>query len=116
MKHIRFKEAESYEPQKDWERLSLCSQEEISIEHFVKPPGHASPEHNHPNVQVLIVLEGKIEIKGESGTYLLDKGDTIYIPGNEMHIVTNPLNVTSVGIDIFVPGRSFDFWKNRLKE
>ena len=115
MKHVRFEEAESYEPQKDWKRLSLCSQEEISIEHFVKPPGQSSTEHSHPTVQVLIVLEGKLEVSGESGTYLLDEGDTIYIPGDEKHVVTNPLDVTSVGIDIFVPGRSFDFWKNRLK-
>jgi quercetin dioxygenase-like cupin family protein len=115
MIYIPFKEAESYEPQKDWKRLSLCSQEEISIEHFVKPPGHASPEHSHPQVQVLIVLEGRLEVSGESGRWLLDKGDTIYIPGNEKHVVTNPLDVVSVGIDIFVPGRSFDFWKDRLK-
>lgn len=115
MKHIRFNDAESYEPEKDWKRSSLCSQEEISIEHFIKPPGHSSPRHNHPNVQVLIVLEGKLEVTGETETCLLDKGDAIYIPGNEMHVVTNPLETVSVGIDIFVPGRSFDFWKNRIK-
>jgi hypothetical protein len=29
--------------------------------------------------------------------------------------VTNPLDEVSVGIDIFVPGRSFDFWRKRGK-
>ena len=115
MKHIRFSEAEKYEPQKGWKRLSLCSENEISIEHFIKPPGHSSPEHSHPNVQVLVVLKGKLQVVGEEETVLLGEGDTIYIPGNEKHIVTNPSNEESVGIDIFIPGRSFDFWKNKMK-
>ena len=49
MKVIRFATGETYEPEKDWKRVSLCSQKDISIEHFVKPPGHASPKHEHPN-------------------------------------------------------------------
>ncbi len=116
MKLIKLSEAESYEPQKDWKRLSLCNQPDISIEHFVKPPGHQSPKHEHPNAQVLIVLKGKIIVTGESEELELSEGDTIYIPGDETHVVKNPLDTVSVGIDIFVPGRSFDFWLNKLKE
>jgi len=29
------------------------------------------------------------------------------------HIVENALDTESVGLDIFVPGRSFDFWAER---
>lgn len=108
-------EGESYEPEKDWKRISLCNQSDISIEHFVKPPGHQSPKHNHPNAQVLIALKGKIVVTGESEEYELNEGDTIYIPGDEEHVVKNPLDTVSIGIDIFVPGRSFDFWLNKLK-
>ena len=67
MKVVRFESADSYEPEKDWKRLSLCSQEDISIEYFVKPPNHASPRHEHPNAQVLIVLKGKLTIATEDG-------------------------------------------------
>jgi quercetin dioxygenase-like cupin family protein len=115
MKLIKMSEGESYEPEKDWKRISLCNQSDISIEHFVKPPGHQSPKHNHPNAQVLVVLKGKIVVTGESEEKELSEGDTIYIPGDEMHVVKNPLNTVSIGIDIFVPGRSFDFWLNKLK-
>ena len=115
MKYIKFNNAEKYEPQKGWKRLSLCSENEISIEHFIKPPGHSSPKHSHPNVQVLVVLKGKLEVAGENEKVLLEEGDTVFIPGNEMHVVTNPSSEESVGIDIFVPGRSFDFWKNKVK-
>jgi Protein of unknown function (DUF1638) len=43
----------------------------------------------------------------------LSENDAAYIPGNEPHIVTKPLKKHSIGIDIFVPRRSFDFWLKR---
>ena len=113
MEVIRFSSAESYEPEKDWKRVSLCSQEGISIEHFVKPPGHASPRHEHPSAQVLIVLKGKLVITTDDAEQELSANDAAFIPGDESHIVANPLTEPSVGIDIFVPGRSFDFWLKR---
>ena len=115
MEVIHFNNAEDYEPEKDWKRVSLCAQEDISVEHFVKPAGHASPDHGHPNAQVLIVLKGKLSVKTADDEQELDEGDAVYIPGDEMHIVTNPLDQPSMGIDIFVPGRSFDFWLKRKK-
>ena len=114
MNIIRFSEAESYEPEKDWKRVSLCNQEDISVEHFVKPPKHSSPLHDHPNAQVLIVLQGKMLIVTDNdGEQELSEGDAAYIPGGEPHVVTNPLDVLSIGLDIFIPGRSFDFWLKR---
>lgn len=114
MKITRFAEGACYEPEKDWKRLSLCSEPDISIEHFVKPPHHASPRHEHPNAQVLVVLEGKIAVvTDQDGEHILEKGDAAYIPGHEPHVVKNVLDIPSVGLDIFVPGRSFDFWVKR---
>ena len=114
MKVIRFNQAETYEPEKNWKRTSLCNQKDISIEHFVKPPKHASPKHDHPNAQVLVVLKGKLSIMPDGeDEQVLAEGDAAYIPGGEIHIVTNPLEESSVGLDIFVPGRSFDFWLKR---
>nr|MBN2278072.1 cupin domain-containing protein [candidate division Zixibacteria bacterium] len=110
---IRLNEGESYEPENDWKRVSLCNQKDISIEYFIKPPGHTSPEHNHPSAQVLVVLKGKIIIITPDDTQELGEGDTAYLPGNETHIVKNPLDKISIGLDIFVPGRSFDFWLKR---
>jgi len=116
MKVIRHKTAETYEPEKDWKRVSLCNEADISLEHFVKPPRHASPLHHHPSAQVLVVLRGKLAIATDAdGEQVLDEGDAVYIPGDEPHVVTNPLDVPSVGLDIFVPGRSFDFWLQRKK-
>ena len=117
MKVIRMHDAENYEPEENWKRTSLCAEKDISVEHFIKPPGHASPLHDHENAQVLIVLEGKLTVTTDNeGEQELDVGDAVYIPGGEIHVVTNPLGTPSVGIDIFVPGRPFDFWLKRLKK
>ncbi len=114
MKVIRFSAAETYEPDKDWKRVSICCETDISVEHFAKPPGHASPKHEHPSAQVLIVLKGRLTVITDGdGEQVLDEGDAVYIPGDESHIVKNPLDDTCIGIDIFVPGRSFDFWLKR---
>jgi quercetin dioxygenase-like cupin family protein len=114
MKIVRFATAETYEPEKDWKRVSLCAQADISLEHFVKPPRHASPRHAHPNAQVLVVLDGCLTVSTDAdGELTLEKGDAVYIPGGEPHVVTNALDVPSTGLDIFVPGRSFDFWLKR---
>jgi quercetin dioxygenase-like cupin family protein len=110
---VKMSEGECYEPEKDWKRISLCNQSDISIEHFAKPPRHQSPKHSHPSAQVLFVLRGKIVVIGESEECELNEGDTVYIPGNEEHVVRNPLDSVSIGLDIFVPGRSFDFWLKR---
>jgi quercetin dioxygenase-like cupin family protein len=116
MKIVHIHEAKRYEPEKDWKRVSLCSQDDISVEHFIKPPGHASPHHEHPNAQVLVVLKGTLSISTDKdGEQVLGEGDAAYIPGGEPHIVTNPSDRPSTGIDIFVPGRSFDFWLKRVK-
>lgn len=114
MRVIHFNNAESYEPHRDWKRTSLCNESDISIEHFVKPPGHASPLHDHPNAQVLVVLDGAMTVTTErDGEQRLETGDAVYIPGGEAHVVANPLERPSTGIDIFVPGRPFDFWLKR---
>ena len=115
MEVIHFQDTEKYEPQENWVRSNLCNKSDISIEHFAKPPKHSSPTHSHPNSQVLYVLQGEIIIKTEDDEQSLKIGDTVYIPGGETHTVINPLNEISIGLDIFIPGRSFDFWLNRNK-
>lgn len=115
MKVIRYNEADTVEPQEGWLRKSVCNDKAISIEHFKKPPKHSSPFHSHSNSQILYVLSGKLQIDTESESIILDQNDTVFIESNEIHKIINPTDEMSIGLDIFVPGRSFDFWENRLK-
>ena len=116
MKVIKLASAESYEPQKDWKRSSLCDEPSVSLEHFIKPPGHASPMHNHPQDQVTLVLAGEMKVVSGDGTEaVLGPGDTAFFLGDEPHQIINTLDEPSYGVDIFCPRRSFDFWRERMK-
>lgn len=114
MKVVHFTNAERYEPEPGWERVSLCYEPNLAIEYFVKPPGHASRLHEHPQEQVTLVLKGKMIVANAAGEeVLLEEGDAAYFPAHEPHMIKNPLDEPSIGVDIFHPGRSFDFWLKR---
>ncbi|UCD19369.1 MAG: cupin domain-containing protein [candidate division WOR-3 bacterium] len=114
MKVIHLGEAERYEPENGWMRASTCNERNISVEYFIKPRGHASPLHEHSQEQVCVVLKGKMRVKGVGGEEsLLEPGDAAYFGAGEQHSIENALEEESIGIDIFVPGRSFDFWLKR---
>lgn len=116
MNVIRFAEARTCEPDPGWVRVSTCSEEAISIEHFTKPPHHASPVHQHANAQVLVVLSGKMTVIEGDHSVVLGEGDTVYLEPDVPHAVSNDGDDPAVGLDIFLPGRSFDFWLNRMKK
>jgi quercetin dioxygenase-like cupin family protein len=113
MKIVHFASAETCEPDPGWKRTSLAAGRDVSVEHFVKPPGHASPLHEHPQAQVCIVLKGRMKAICETGEVLLEAGDAAAFEGGEPHAVENASDGPSVGLDVFVPGRSFDFWFER---
>ncbi len=117
MKVIHHDRAQRIEPQPGWSRASLCSEDGVSVEYFTKPPGHASPMHSHANAQVCIVIRGAMVVRLQDGTEeRMEPGSACYFPPDEPHQVVNPLDEVSVGIEVFVPGRSFDFWLERLAQ
>jgi quercetin dioxygenase-like cupin family protein len=87
------------------------------LEYFVKPPKHSSPLHDHPQEQVCVVIKGRMRVRNaEGGESLIEAGDTAYFAPNESHAIENAIDDESIGVDIFVPGRSFDFWSRRGKK
>lgn len=114
MQIVRFKDADSCEPEPGWYRVSLAERDSVSIEYFEKPPGHSSPMHKHENKQVTIVIKGEMKIYTEDKEVVLGEMDSVFFPEDEPHRIENPGKGKAIGIDIFVPGRSFDFWIKRL--
>jgi quercetin dioxygenase-like cupin family protein len=114
LKVVRLAEAESYEPEPGWIRSSLCDEGLLSVEHFVKPPGHESPIHVHPQAQLLVVLEGRLVVEVDGQRLVLERGDSAFFPGGEEHRVRNDGETDAAGLDIFAPGRDFGFWRKRM--
>jgi quercetin dioxygenase-like cupin family protein len=110
---IAFADAESYEPEEGWRRVSMAGSDRFSFEWFEKPPGHSSPLHDHENEQVCVCLEGELTVATETDEVTLGQFDSVFLDAGEPHRVENTGDETAVGIDVFAPGRSFDFWTDR---
>ncbi|PSQ03549.1 cupin domain-containing protein [Halobacteriales archaeon QS_4_69_31] len=113
MERVSFADAESYEPDAGWRRVALAGSDDASLEWFEKPPGHSSPTHDHENGQVCLVLEGELTVHTEDDAATLGQYDSVWLDPWEPHRVENTGDETAVGLDVFVPGRSFDFWTDR---
>jgi len=113
MKPVKFDEAETYEPEDGWRRVSMAGSDQFSFEWFEKPPGHSSPMHDHENEQVCLCLEGELAVTTEENEVTLGPNDSVLLESNESHRVENTGEELAVGLDVFAPGRSFDFWTDR---
>lgn len=114
MKPVAFDDAETYEPDEGWRRVSLAGSDRFSFEWFEKPPGHSSPMHDHENEQVCLCLAGELTLTNEDGdSVTLEPYDSAWIDSWEPHRVENTGDERAVGLDVFAPGRSFDFWTDR---
>ncbi len=109
-------DGETYQPDPGWKRVALAGSDNISVEYFEKPPHHSSPMHSHPQEQICIAISGRIRVINENDEEsVLQSGDSAWFAPNEPHRVENAGDSLAIGIDIFVPARSFDFWMNKIK-
>jgi quercetin dioxygenase-like cupin family protein len=113
MDRVAFDGAETYEPDEGWRRVSLAGGDRFSLEWFEKPPGHASPPHDHENEQVCLVLDGELTVYTDDAAATLGQYDSVRLEPWETHRVENTGDALAVGLDAFAPGRSFDFWTDR---
>ncbi|QLG63647.1 cupin domain-containing protein [Halorarum salinum] len=113
MRPVDFDDAETYEPEEGWRRVSLAGSERFAFEWFEKPPGHSSPMHDHENEQVCLCLRGELTVATEDDEVTLEQYDSVLLESWETHRVENTGDELAVGLDVFAPGRSFDFWTDR---
>ncbi|WP_193309101.1 cupin domain-containing protein [Halorubrum halophilum] len=113
MDHVAFEDAETYEPEAGWARAALAGSDRFTFEWFEKPAGHSSPMHDHENEQVCLCLEGELVVHTEADSAVLGPYDSVHLDGWESHRVENRTDERAVGLDVFAPGRGFDFWTDR---
>ena len=115
MDSVPFDRAETYEPEDGWVRASLAGSDAMSFEWFEKPPGHASPMHDHENEQVCLCLDGELTVYTETDSVTLHRFDSVFLESGEAHRVENTGKEPAIGLDVFAPGRGFEFWTNRTQ-
>ena len=113
MRTIAFADAETYEPEDGWRRKAMAGSERFSFEWLEKPPGHTSPMHDHENEQVCVCLTGELTVMTTADETTLERFDSVWLESHERHRVKNTGNMDAIGLDVFSPSRSFDFWTDR---
>lgn len=85
-------------------QANIVSAEKITLSFASGEPNSQLSPHRHPNEQMLIVLDGAIDLVIEGKLYHLESGDVAVLPSNAEHGVY----VSDKGcrvIDVFSPVR-----------
>jgi quercetin dioxygenase-like cupin family protein len=70
--------------------------------------GHSTPDHNHPDEEMIILLEGQVKAVSGDEEFIVNPGEMIIIPAYVQHHYE--AIESSVSIEVFGPGvhnRSF---------
>ena len=80
-----------------------------------KAPRSRLTDAQSPQRAGLYLHRGELSVETEDGeTATIGPYDSVRFESDEPHIVANQTEEQAIGIDVFAPGRSFDFWLNRL--
>lgn len=93
---------------KNYRKIKAHDKNIMLVEVFFENGGEGTP-HKHVHEQVTYCLEGKFEFKIGEETYVIEEGDTLYMPSNVIH-GCKLLSDKGRLLDIFTPQRE-DFLK-----
>ena len=77
--------------------------DQFTIIHAVRPTGVLFPVDQHPEIQIYIIVKGKIELTVGDETHILTDGDTWIVDSNIPHIA-NVIEETEE-YEVFYPAR-----------
>ena len=66
-------------------KAHIVSAEKITLSFAIGEPNAQLPPHRHPNEQMLIVLDGAMDLAIEGKRYHLESGDVAVLPSNTEH-------------------------------
>jgi quercetin dioxygenase-like cupin family protein len=66
-------------------KAHIVSAEKITLSFAIGEPNAQLPPHRHPNEQMLIILDGAMDLAIEGKRYNLEIGDVAILPSNTEH-------------------------------
>lgn len=78
------------------------------------PLGGQVPWHNHPEEEIYHIIEGTGEICMDEERKEITGGQTVYIPSNAFHQLTNIGDTPLIFIYCYGPAGDVDHWKQEL--
>lgn len=111
MERVSLSAAESVEPSPDIVVTQLAAGDRLSAQHVWFGPDTAGSEHSHPHEQVVYVTAGSLVYYGPDGELPVRAGDSLVIPGDEIHGASNPGKEPAEVIEVFSPPRETHPWE-----
>lgn len=84
--------------------------DDMSVQHFHIEPGATVPEHHHHHEQAGFIYEGSLTFVVDDEDYVVSRGESYTIPGDEPHAAVNNSDTAVKGIDVFSPPRANPDW------
>ncbi len=81
----------------------------------LEPEGGQVPWHNHPQEEIYMILEGTGEMCLGDERQEIHSGQTVFIPSNEFHQLTNIGKEPLQFVYCYGPAGDVDHWKQELK-
>ena len=84
-------------------RVRFVHSENMTFAFWDIKKGYEVPEHSHPHEQVIKMVEGKLELRFEGRSEILEEGMVLVIPGDVPHSAYSHTDCKA--IDTFYPVR-----------
>lgn len=88
-----------------WERLTPIQLAELEFMELVYSPGaesHAT-QYRHPGMEMVLVLDGRLDIYVGFERYQLEQGDSLCFPSTTPHRYLNPTDQTTRAVTVILP-------------
>jgi transcriptional regulator with XRE-family HTH domain len=89
-----------------WERLTPTALNDLEFMELHYAPGAESnpTQYRHPGMEMVLVLEGRLEIALGFEVYELQVGDSMCFPSTTPHRYTNPGDQVTRAVTVILPG------------
>lgn len=87
------------------EQRVLLHTDELMVVWLNIPPGTEFPDHSHPHAQIGFQVSGRVELRGENGSFEIGPGTAYMFKPNEVHGSRVIGDEPAVQLDAFHPAR-----------
>ncbi len=85
-------------------RVKAVCRDNVMMTYMEFEPNMVLPEHVHPDEQITMIHQGKLEMTVDGQTQLMETGDGVVVPANATHSAKT-LDEPTIAVDAWSPIR-----------
>jgi quercetin dioxygenase-like cupin family protein len=103
IKLVRLQDSRLFSPETGLSRQVLAYSGKLMLVRHLMEEGWIGPKHSHPHEQLVYIIRGHIQFRGEDTTFDARTGDSFVVPGGMEH-QASAVEESEV-LDLFTPVR-----------